>query len=142
MPSKKSMQNCFQAKPLWTALGSLLIQKQLGFSDQELVEEITENPYFQYFIGLLGYQTEAPFVPSLLVEFRKRLTEDVLGEINEMVIAYNKPDDLTLGGGSDSEQAETDVDENAVTLILDATSAEDLIITFLACTAKMPEKIT
>ena len=27
-----------------------------------LVEEIVENPYFQYFIGLPGYQTEAPFV--------------------------------------------------------------------------------
>lgn len=71
------------------ALGSLLIQKQLGFSDRELVEEIMENPYFQYFIGLPGYQTEAPFVPSLLVEFRKRLTDDVLSEINEMIITFH-----------------------------------------------------
>ena len=61
------------AKPLRTALGSLLIQKQLGFSDRELVEEITENPYFQYFIGLPDYHTKAPFVPSFLVEFRKLL---------------------------------------------------------------------
>lgn len=53
-PSKTGMP----AKPLRMALGSLLIQKQLGFSDRELVEEITENPYFQYFIGLPGYQTE------------------------------------------------------------------------------------
>lgn len=66
-PSKTGMP----AKPLRTAPGSLLIQKQLGFSDRELVEEITENPYFQYFIGLPGYQDKAPFVPSLLVEFRK-----------------------------------------------------------------------
>ena len=51
------------AKPLRMAVGSLLIQKQLGFSDRELVEEITENPYLQYFVGLPGYQTEAPFVP-------------------------------------------------------------------------------
>ena len=59
-PSKTGMP----AKPLRMALGSLLIQKQLGFSDRELVEEITENPYFQYFIGLPGYQMEAPFVPG------------------------------------------------------------------------------
>ena len=39
-----------------------------------------ENSYFQYFIGLPGYQTEAPFVPSILVEFRKRLTDDVLSD--------------------------------------------------------------
>ena len=105
------------------ALGSLLIQKQLGFSDRELVEEITENPYFQYFIGLPGYQTEPPFVPSLLVEFRKRLTEDLLGEINEMIIAYNAPDDPTPGGGNKPEAAETDTAGNNGTLILDAACA-------------------
>lgn len=77
-PGKKGMP----AKPLRTALGSLLIQKQLQFSDRELVEEIRENPYFQYFIGLPGYQDTIPFVPSLLVEFRKRLTAEVLEEID------------------------------------------------------------
>lgn len=120
-PSKTGMP----AKPLRMALGSLLIQKQLGFSDRELVEEITENPYFQYFIGLPGFQTEAPFVPSLLVEFRKRLTDDILGEINEMIIVYNTPDDPGPGSGSnpDADTSETDTDENAGTLILDATCA-------------------
>ena len=81
------------AKPLRMALGSLLIQKQLGFSDRELVEELRENPYFQYFIGLPGYQDRAPFAPSLLVEFRKRLTDEILGDINEMIIEYNEPKD-------------------------------------------------
>ena len=77
-PGKKGMPT----KPLRTALGSPLIQKQLQFSDRELVEEIRENPYFQYFIGLPGYQDTIPFVPSLLVEFRKRLTAEVLEEID------------------------------------------------------------
>ena len=115
-PSKKGMP----AKPLRTALGSLLIQKQLQFSDRELVEEIRENPYFQYFIGLPGYQDAIPFVPSLLVEFRKRLTAEVLEEINEMIIAYNAPDDPPpTGGGDDNEKSAT----NSGTLILDATCA-------------------
>ena len=113
-PSKTGMP----AKPLRTALGALLIQKQLGFSDRELVEEIAENPYLQYFIGLPGFQTVPPFVPSLLVEFRKRLTEDILSEINEMIIDYNTPDDPTPGGGSHSDETESDTDENAGTLIL------------------------
>ena len=115
------------AKPLRMALGSLLIQKQLGFSDRELVEEIMENPYFQYFIGLPGYQTEAPFVPSLLVEFRKRLTDDVLSEINEMIIAYNTPDDPTPGGGSHPDTDEKDSGENSGTVIPDATCAPQKI---------------
>ena len=74
------------AKPLRLALGSLIIQKQYDYSDRELVEQLTENPYYQFFIGLPGYQQEPPFVPSLLVEFRQRLTAAILGEINEMII--------------------------------------------------------
>lgn len=115
------------AKPLRMALGSLLIQKQHGFSDRELVEEIMENPYFQYFIGLPGYQTEAPFVPSLFVEFRKRLTDDVFSEINEMIIAYNTPDDPTPSGGSHLDTDEKDSGENSGTMILDATRAPQKI---------------
>ncbi len=117
------------AKPLRMALGSLLIQKQYHYPDEELVEQIRENPYYQYFIGLPGYEDKIPFVPSLLVEFRKRLSEDVLNEINEMIIAYNTQqddDDSDDGSGdagqSDQQDSATD-SENAGTLILDATCA-------------------
>ena len=122
------------AKPLQTALGSLLIQKEYGYSDRELVEQIKENPYYQYFIGLPGYEYKAPFVPSLLVEFRKRLNEDVLAEINEMIAAYNNPDDSSDddsndgGNSADNTSNENDINassepENEGTLILDATCA-------------------
>lgn len=117
------------AKPLRMALGSLLIQKQYHYPDEELVEQIRENPYYQYFIGLPGYEDKIPFVPSLLVEFRKRLSEDVLNEINEMIIAFNAQqddDDSNDGSGdagqSDQQDSATD-SENAGTLILDATCA-------------------
>ena len=110
------------AKPLRIALGSLIIQKQYMYSDRELVEQITENPYYQYFIGLHGYQQEAPYAPSLLVEFRKRITDEILGEINEMIIQYNHPDDPASGSGGDTPESGTD-DSNQGTLILDATCA-------------------
>lgn len=45
------------AKPLRTALGALIIQTKFQYPDRELVEQITENPYLQYFIGLPGYHT-------------------------------------------------------------------------------------
>ena len=32
-------------------------------------------------------------MPSLFVEFRKRLTEEILGDINEIILEYNAPDD-------------------------------------------------
>ena len=117
------------AKPLRMALGSLLIQKQYHYPDEELVEQIRENPYYQYFIGLPGYEDKIPFVPSLLVEFRKRLSEDVLNEINEMIIAYNAQqddNDSDDGSGDDGQSDEQDSatdSDNAGTLILDATCA-------------------
>lgn len=114
------------AKPLQTALGALLIQKQYGYSDRELIEQIKENPYYQFFIGLPGYQEDAPFVPSLLVEFRKRLTDDVLAEINEMIAEYNHPDDHN-GDGTGGDDRPSDPDENQGTLILDATCAPQQI---------------
>lgn len=115
------------AKPLRMALGSLIIQKQFGYSDRELVEQLSENPYYQYFIGMPGFDPKPPFAPSLLVEFRKRLTEEILGEINEMIIAYNHPDDHKPGGssgtGNDAGSSDNEGSGSQGTLILDATCA-------------------
>ena len=131
------------AKPLRTALGSLLIQKQYTFSDAELVEQLKENPYYQYFIGLPGYTNKAPFAASLLVEFRKRLSENVMMEINEMIIEFNQQkdnadeddhngDDNHSDSGEHEEEHKSEekcsdksdnTSQNEGTLILDATCA-------------------
>ena len=101
------------AKPLCMTLGSLLIQKQYHYPDEELVEQIRENPYYQYFIGLPGYEDKILFVPSLLVEFRKRLSEDVLNEINEIIIEYNTQKDDHDGDANISDHHdETNTSEN------------------------------
>ena len=78
------------AKPCRMALGALIIQKRLGFSDRELVEEITENPYLQYFIGLPGYQETPPFDASTLVYFRKRLNIDMEKFMNDRLLEQQK----------------------------------------------------
>lgn len=108
------------AKPLRMALGSLMIQKEYNFSDRTLVEQLQQNPYFQYFIGLPGFQLDAPFAPSLLVEFRKRLTEDILMDINELILKGD--DEMPTSSGGDCEGSDTQED-NKGTLILDATCA-------------------
>ncbi len=53
------------AKPLRMALGALLIQKKYDYSDREHVEQIQENPYYQYFVGIQGcvlQNLEAPLL--------------------------------------------------------------------------------
>lgn len=77
------------AKPFRTALGSLILQAKLGCSDRELVQQITENPYLQYFIGLPGYQTKPPYDPSMLTLFRKRISMELVNELNEDTIKDN-----------------------------------------------------
>ena len=75
------------AKPVQMALGALIIQARCGYTDRELLEQITENPYLQYFLGLREYQLKRPFTPAALVKFRKRFPAKRLDKITERVIA-------------------------------------------------------
>ena len=63
------------AKPFHMALRARIINARLGLTDEELVEQIMEYPYLQFFIGLQAFQYLAPFNPSMMVYFRKRLPE-------------------------------------------------------------------
>jgi hypothetical protein len=67
-------------------IGAVIIKHKLSFSDEETVEHIRENPYLQYFIGLKGFQSKAPFAPSLLVEVRKRMGQTVFDEFHTAII--------------------------------------------------------
>lgn len=118
------------AKPLRMALGSLIIQKKFQYSDRELVEQITENPYLQYFIGLPGYQEEPPFDPSTLVLFRKRLDVDAIMDANALMFDNRNDDDTPTPPSGSSSNGQASVSDkksgepkNQGTLIVDATCA-------------------
>jgi hypothetical protein len=70
------------AKSSRMALGALIIKEKLGISDRETVEQIRENPYLQYFIGLKSYSNKPPFEASMLVHFRQRIEVDLVNKIN------------------------------------------------------------
>lgn len=61
------------------------------------------------------------------MEFRKRLTDEIIGEINEIIIDYNTPDDPeddgTSGGGTADSRDGNQNAENKGILILDTTCA-------------------
>jgi len=135
----KNLRNGNEAVSARMAFGSLFVQNRETLSDKKLLEHLTENPYMQYFIGLQGFTIKPPFVPSLLVEFRKRLGADIINEINELIAKpdiskhdqnndkknddnNNTPGD---GGGTPEEPHSQAADAgdkvNAGKLILDAT---------------------
>jgi hypothetical protein len=81
-----SAQTGRPAKDSRLVIGAVIIKHKLKLSDEETVAQIQENPYLQYFCGLKGFQTEAPFVPSLFVEIRKRLGSDVFEQLHQAII--------------------------------------------------------
>lgn len=78
------------AKPLRVALASLIIKEKLQISDREVVEQIRETPYLQYFLGFNGYRDEDPFDASLMVYFRKRLDGELIHKANEILVSDYK----------------------------------------------------
>ena len=118
------------AKPLRLALGALLIQTQYQYSDVEVPMQIQETPCLQYFCGMPAYEDKVPFDSSLMVYFRKRLTPEILGEINEMIISRSKDDADPPNTKDDDDPGmpiTTDADDaeptNEGDLIVDATCA-------------------
>ncbi len=83
-PSRKNSRANRQTYSVRIALGALY-KERLGLSDRETVQQITENPYFQYFIGLPEFQENAPFYHFLMTRFRKRLGANIINELNEWI---------------------------------------------------------
>ena len=68
-------------------LGSIMIKHICNLDDREVVDQISENMYMQYFLGYSSFTPFPPFDPSLFVEFRKRLGMENLNAINEKIVA-------------------------------------------------------
>ena len=103
-----------EAYPGEVAFGALYIQSKLGVTYRELVDQIAENPYMQYFIGYKEYRNERPFDPSLLVSFRKRLPESAMSEILERTfIAHCGVKDTQEGVPENAGAPENDIDNGS-----------------------------
>jgi hypothetical protein len=74
------------AKPFRMALGALIIQQKLNITDRETVEQIQENLYLQYFIGLGEFSNKIPFNSSMMVHFRKRIDSEIVNKINKTIV--------------------------------------------------------
>lgn len=119
------------------ALGALIIQNRFTFSDEETVNQISENPYLQYFLGYKGYDEKNTFDSSLMVHFRKRFSVDIINQVNELIVLRvlkkkdeckkkDKNSETNRNENKDSieksdEDDSIDTQKNKGKLILDAT---------------------
>jgi hypothetical protein len=74
------------AKSFRMTLGALIIQQKLKITDRETVEQIQENPYLQYFVGLEKFTNKIPFDSSTMVNFRKRINSEMIEKINKKIV--------------------------------------------------------
>jgi transposase, IS5 family len=103
------------AKPARMALGALIIKERLGVTDRETVEQICENPYLQYFLGLSEYTDQSPFHHSMMTHFRKRFDQAALAAINQSLV------DTAMTAEPERVTNNDDTPSNQGKLIVDAT---------------------
>jgi transposase, IS5 family len=128
------------AKDARLVIGAVIIKHKLCLSDEETIEQIRENPYLQYFVGLTEYRREAVFVPSLFVEIRRRMGEEMFSDFHQAIVdevekhkvkakKKKRKDDDGPGEkpGPDEPERSVESPTHQGKLILDATVAEQAI---------------
>lgn len=81
------------AKPIRLMCGLLILKHVRNLSDESVVEQWSENAYYQYFCGMPGFTPSFPCNASELVHFRKRIGEKGIELIFSESIRVNQEDD-------------------------------------------------
>jgi len=81
------------AKPIRLMCGLLILKHVRNLSDESIVEQWSENAYYQYFCGMSEFTPSYPCNASELVHFRKRIGEKGVELILAESIRVNQQDD-------------------------------------------------
>ncbi len=108
-------------------IGSLIIKHKLKLSDEETVQSIEENPYMQYFLGFDEFIPQAPFSPTLFVEWRKKLGNDTFNSFSDVLLKVCFPKKIKTAAEDTASLDEPSDLPNKGKLKLDATVAHQYI---------------
>jgi IS5 family transposase len=103
------------AKPIRLMVGLLIMKHIRNISDESVVEQWSENLYYQYFCGQQEFVSAAPCEASELVHFRKRIGEAGIELILKESIRINGDD-----SNDDQVSIDTTVQEKNITFPTDA----------------------
>ncbi|WP_329902946.1 IS5 family transposase [Porphyromonas pogonae] len=105
-------------KPIRLMCGLLILKHLRNISDESVVEQWSENAYFQYFCGMQEFTPSFPCNASELVHFRKRIGERGIELILAESIRVN--DDKNEKDHHDTAFIDSTVQEKNVTYPTDA----------------------
>lgn len=100
------------SKPIRLMVSLLILKYVRNLSDENLVEQWSENIYYQYFSGEHQFQPAIPCVPTELVAFRHRIGEAGVELILKESIRVNEPPD---DGAATVVSVDTTVQEKNIT---------------------------
>lgn len=110
------------AKPIRLMVGLLLLKQLKNISDEEIVVQWKQNPYFQYFSGMDEFHIIEPCHATDLVYFRKRIGKEGMEVIFSMSVGLH-------GKAAQEKQViiDTTVQENNITYPTDGKLAIKII---------------
>ena len=76
--------------PTRLMVGLTYLKYLYGLSDEEVVLQFLQNPYWQYFCGFIYFQTKVPLEASSLTRFRHRLGEKGAERLLEQTLEVAK----------------------------------------------------
>ena len=110
------------AKPIRRMVALLILKQLRNLSDESVVEQWSENSYYQCFSGELYFSSNPPCVATELVEFRKRIGTEGVELIFKESIKVNGDD-----SNDDNLSVDTTVQEKNITYPTDDKLSKKII---------------
>ena len=112
------------SKPIRLMVSLLILKQVRNLIDESVVEQWSENLYYQYFGGEHQFQPGIPCVPTELVAFRQRIGEAGMELILKESIRVNEPPD---DAGNAVVSVDTTVQEKNITYPTDDKQYKKII---------------
>ena len=109
-----------KAKPIRLMVGLLILKHLRNVSDESVVEQWSENAYYQYFCGYSSFVANVPCNPTDLVYFRRRIGEAGIELILKESIRVNKDNNDKDKGDDNIAFIDSTVQEKNITYPTDA----------------------